>query len=132
MKSNMCTDWIDRLWCDRLLGYLLGQMDALIMAICQRIYCHSYLNVWMIVGSQVEPIRVGTSLDGSLHPLMTTILLNESDVEFDRHGHLLCDMPDGWHILCKSRRVDKRTRSNIIALFVEGVLRGGGAVNLKR
>jgi group II intron reverse transcriptase/maturase len=79
---------------------------------------HKYLNAGVMQEDHYEETNEGVPQGGPLSPLLSNILLNELDREFERRGHRFVRYADDMVILCKSRRSAERTMENIVP-FIE-------------
>ena len=82
---------------------------------------HKYLNAGVVANGKFERTEVGMPQGGPLSPLLSNIMLNESDKELERRGHRFVRYADDCMIFCKSRKSAERTLENIIP-FIEGKL----------
>ena len=58
---------------------------------------------------------------GPLSPLLSNVMLNELDKEFERRGHRFVRYADDCMIFCKSKKSAERTLENILS-YIEGKL----------
>jgi group II intron reverse transcriptase/maturase len=79
---------------------------------------HKYLNAGVMQEDHYEETNEGVPQGGPLSPLLSNILLNELDREFERRGHRFVRYADDMVILCKSRRSAERTMESIVP-FIE-------------
>ena len=82
---------------------------------------HKYLNAGVIANGMFEQTEVGMPQGGPLSPLLSNVMLNELDKEFERRGHRFVRYADDCMIFCKSRKSAERTLKNIIP-YIEGKL----------
>lgn len=64
----------------------------------------------------------GTQQGGPLSPLLSNIMLDESDKELEKRGHKFCRYADDCNIYVKSKRAGERVMENITN-FIEGKLK---------
>ncbi len=79
---------------------------------------HKYLNAGVIANGMFESTETGMPQGGPLSPLLSNIMLNESDKEIESRGHRFVRYADDCMIFCKSRKSAERTLKNIIP-FIE-------------
>ena len=79
---------------------------------------HKYLNAGVIANGMFESTEIGMPQGGPLSPLLSNIMLNESDKEIESRGHRFVRYADDCMIFCKSRKSAERTLKNIIP-FIE-------------
>ena len=72
-----------------------------------------YLQSGVSEGGKITPQREGTPQGGPLSPLLSNILLNESDVELEKRGHEFVRYADDCSIFLTSRRAAERVSSSI-------------------
>ena len=82
---------------------------------------HRYMNAGVIEKGKFVETKIGVPQGGPLSPLLSNIMLNELDKEFERRGHKFVRYADDCMILCKSKRAAQRTLAHIIP-FIEGEL----------
>ena len=75
---------------------------------------HKYLNAGVIANGMFECTEIGMPQGGPLSPLLSNIMLNESDKEIESRGHRFVRYADDCMIFCKSRKSAERTLKNII------------------
>ncbi len=79
---------------------------------------HKYLNAGVIANGMFESTEIGMPQGGPLSPLLSNIMLNESDKEIESRGHRFVRYADDCMIFCKSRKSAERTLKSIIP-FIE-------------
>jgi retron-type reverse transcriptase len=75
---------------------------------------HKYLLAGLQNGLHFEETRSGVPQCSPLSPLLSNIILNEPDKEFERRGHPFARYADDCMIFCKSKRAAERTKRSII------------------
>jgi RNA-directed DNA polymerase len=80
---------------------------------------HKYLNAGVVQNGLFERTEVGVTQGGQLSPLLSNMMLNESDKELTRRGYRFVRYADDCMIFCKSKKSAERTLNHIMP-YIDG------------